>query len=202
MPDRGEARSRPRISLILHKFSRGGSDRVAAYLANGFLAAGMDVELTVMCRGGEVESELVGLLDDIPINYLGCASGSRGWDLIRTLPSLVQHLKARWPDAVISTANNTAIASALAVALARLKNTRLLLKTTNPIASSRHVGPAKMLRRWTYRMVFRRATAVWTLSPDESEEMRAAFPEFSSIFRDVYNPYVTPQMLAQPSEPT
>ena len=192
-----EQPARPRVSLVLHKFSRGGSDRVAAYLASGFRDAGMDVELTVLCRGGEVENYLVDLVDDIPIRYLGRASRSRAWDLVRTLPALVRHLRALRPDAVVSTANNTALATAAAVAVAGLRGTRLLLKTTNPIASSRHAGLAKAVRRWTYRLAFRRTTAVWTLSADETEEMRAAFPDFRSIFHDVYNPYVTPAMLVE-----
>jgi len=196
-PDRDAAR--PRVSLVLHKFSRGGSDRVAAYLANGFRDAGMDVELTVLCRGGEVEGYLVDLVEDIPIRYLRRASRWRAWDLVRTLPALVRHLRALRPDAVISTANNTALTTTIAVILAGLRGARLLLKTTNPIASSRHAGLTKALRRWTYRLAFRRTTGVWTLSADESEEMRAAFPEFRTIFRDVYNPYVTPAMLAEPN---
>ena len=191
-----QAPDRPRISLVLHKFSRGGSDRVAAYLANGFRDAGMDVELMVLCRGGEVENYLVDLVEDIPIRYLGRTSRSRAWDLVRTLPALVRQLRALKPHAVISTANNTALACAAAVTLAGSKRTRLLLKTTNPIASSRHRGFAKAIRRWTYRLAFRRTTAVWTLSADEADEMRLAFPAFRTIFRNVFNPYVTPAMLA------
>lgn len=198
MPRPDQSRERPRVCLVLHKFSRGGSDRVAAYLANGFRDAGMDVELTVLCRGGEVENYLVDFIGDIPIRYLGKSSRSRGWDLLRTFPALVRHLRNAAPDAVISTANNTALASAFAVKVAGLaRRTRLLLKTTNPIASSRHRGFIKWLRRASYALIFRWTDAVWTLSADESEEMREAFPRFASIFRDVFNPYVTPAMLAR-----
>lgn len=197
MPRR-EGHERPRVSLVLHKFSRGGSDRVAAYLANGFRDAGMEVELTVLCRGGEVEGHLTELVDDIPVVYLGRTSGSRGWDLIRTFPALVWHLRRLQPHAVVSTANNTALATALAVKAAGLRKTRLLLKTTNPIASSRHRGLLKALRRWSYSRMFRWTDQVWTLSADESAEMRQAFPRFARIFRDVKNPYVTPAMLAPP----
>lgn len=197
MPQPDVAGRRPRVSLVLHKFSRGGSDRVAAYLANGFRDSGMDVELTVLCRGGEVEGHLVELVDEIPIRYLDKASRSRVWDLVRTFPKLVRHLKALQPGAVISTANNTALATALALKAAGLAHrTRLLLKTTNPIASSRHRGLLKWLRRTSYGLIFGWTDAVWTLSADESEEMRQAFPRFRSIFQDVFNPYVTPAMLA------
>lgn len=193
----------PRVSLILHKFSRGGSDRVAAYLAQGFRDAGMSVDLIVLCRGGEVEGLLSQLAGDIPIRYLGRSSRSRAWDLVRTFPSLVRKLKAEAPDAVISTANNTALVTALAVKAARLSDARLLLKTTNPIASSRHSGLLRILRLWSYRVIFRWTSAVWTLSADESVEMRAQFPAFAKLFRDVQNPYVTAAMLADrpPSAP-
>lgn len=193
----------PRVSLILHKFSRGGSDRVAAYLAQGFRDTGMKVVLIVLGRGGEVEGLLSSLAGDIPIRYLGRSSRSRAWDLVRTFPSLVRRLKAEAPDAIISTANNTALVTALAVKLARLSRSRLLLKTTNPIASSRHSGLLRMLRLWSYRVIFRWTAAVWTLSADESAEMRAQFPAFAKLFRDVQNPYVTPTMLADrpPSAP-
>jgi len=196
MPQPDGAQARARVSLVLHKFSRGGSDRVAAYLANGFRDAGMEAELTVLCRGGEVEGHLRELVGDIPVRYLDRTSGSRGWDLIRTFPKLVRHLKALAPDAIVSTANNTAIVSALAMKLAGLRNARLLLKTTNPIASSRHKGLVKSLRRWAYALIFRWTDQVWTLSADESAEMRQGFPRFAGIFRDVYNPYVTTTMLA------
>jgi glycosyltransferase involved in cell wall biosynthesis len=185
---------------VLHKFSRGGSDRVAAYLARGFAEAGMDVDLAVFTRGGEVEgilSDMVG--SDIPIRYLGGRGSARPLDLIFGLPRLARFLRAQAPDAVISTANNTAWITAIALKLAGLRNCRLILKTTNPIASSRHRGLIRRLRRWGYRLVFGWTDAVWTLSAEESAEMREAFPAFPSLFRDVVNPYVTPRMLAAPA---
>lgn len=187
------------VTLILHMFSRGGSDRVAAYLARGFTDQGMKVSLTVFARGGEVQdilSDLVG--EDIPIRYLGRASGSRPLDLLRGLPGLVRMLRRERPDAIISTANNTSLVSAIAFRLARLRNCCLFLKTTNPIATSRHTGMARRFRLWTYRIIFRWTAAVWTLSPQESEEMRAEYPDFPDLFHDVANPYVTPAMLAVP----
>lgn len=194
-----EPAARQKVSLVLHKFSRGGSDRVAAYLARGFVAAGMDVRLIVFARGGEVEgilSELVGT--DIPIQYLGQAWGPRPLDLIRGMPKFVRALRAQAPDIVISTANNTSLVSAIGVRLAGIRNCKLFLKTTNPIATSRHTGLVRRLRLWSYRRIFRWTSAVWTLSAAESQEMRDEFPEFASLFHDVANPYVTPAMLAHP----
>lgn len=188
-----------RVSFILHKFSRGGSDRVAAYIARGFADAGMDVDLIVFIRKGEVEDILFELLGgNVSVRYLGRASGSRALDLFKGLFKCARLLRARKPDVVISTANNTALISAIAVRVAELRESRLVLKTTNPIATSRHTGLARRIRLWTYRIIFRWTDAVWTLSADESAEMREEFPEFAALFRDVANPYVTQEMLAGP----
>ena len=190
-------RAGPKVSLILHKFDRGGSLRVAAYLARGFTDMGMDVDLIAFTSQGEVETTIVELMGpDIPVHYLGAWDGPRPLDLVRGFGKLVRRLRARSPDIVVAAANNTALVSSMAVSRARLTRTRLFLKTTNPIASSRHTGIAKHLRRWTYRKIFPRASAVWTLSASESAEMRAAFPKHADIFHDVINPYVTPAMLA------
>lgn len=191
-----------RVSLVLHKFSRGGSDRVAAYLARGFANRGMTVSMIVVTRSGEIDgvlAELVG--SDIPIAYLGNWRGPRALDLIRGLPGLVRQLRRERPDVVISTANNTALVTAVAHRLARLSG-RLYLKTTNPIASSRHTGLARRIRRLSYRWIFGWTDGVWTLSAAERDEMIAAFPASPRLFRDVANPYVTPAMLAHPVEPS
>ena len=197
----------PLVTLVLHKFSRGGSDRVAAYLAKGFLAAGLRVELVVFAKGGEVEQFLLDLLGEVPVHFLRNAGRWRAGDLLLGLGSIVRHLRRSRPDVVLSTANNTALISAIACSLARTGNARLVLKTTNPIASSRHRGWIRRLRLWSYRRVFRRTDAVWTLSDDESAEMRAEFPEFANLFKAVAQPYVTPAMersqasVARPSHP-
>ncbi len=192
-----------RVTLVLHEFDRGGSGRVAAYLAGGFAAAGMDVDLVVMRQGGDVEQALVDLAGDgIPIHYLGPRRGPRALDLLARIPGLARYLKERAPSAIISCANNTALVVAAARHLAGQDEARLYLKTTNPIASSRHKGLVRWLRRWSYRIAFRHADGVWTLSDDETQEMRVAFPETAGIFRTVANPYVTPPMLAEPADPT
>ena len=184
----------PLVSFVLHKFSRGGSDRVAAYLARGFVEAGFRVELVVFAKGGEVEQVLLDLLGDVPVHFLRKAGRSRPADLLLGLPAFARHLRRTQPDVVLSTANNTALISAIGCRIARLENARLVLKTTNPIASSRHRGLVRRLRLWSYRRIFRQTRAVWTLSEDESAEMRSEFPEFGSLFKAVSQPYVTPAM--------
>jgi glycosyltransferase involved in cell wall biosynthesis len=186
-----------KVSIVLHSFDRGGSGRVAGYLARGFAERGIDVELLVFCRGGEAERSVRNLVRGAaPIRFLGELRGPRPLDLVRGLPKLVAALRDRSPDVVIAAANNVALVATAAVRLAGLDRARLFLKTTNPIAGSRHRGPARVLRSLTYGRAFRRIDGVWTLSADETREMVAAFPTHARLFRDVANPYVTAEMLA------
>jgi glycosyltransferase involved in cell wall biosynthesis len=188
-----------RVSIVLHSFDRGGSGRVAGYLARGFADLGMIVDMLVFSRGGEVEAAVANLIGTgIPVRYFGRLSGLRPFDLLRGLPTLVRTLRAERPEIVIAAANNIALVTAIALRLARLRGTRLYVKTTNPVAGSRHKGIVRRIRHWTYRLIFRRAAGVWTLSPEETGAMAAAFPDYAALFRDVANPYVTPAMLAPP----
>lgn len=188
----------PLVVLVLHKLSRGGSDRVAAYLAKGYIDAGFRVEMVVFARGGEVEPVLLELLGEVPVRFIGKKGRWRAADLLFGLPSFIGYLRRARPQIVLSTANNTALISAAGCWAARIEQARLILKTTNPIATSRHRGWVRRLRLWSYRRVFGRTAAVWTLSDDESDEMRSEFPEFDTLFRAVAQPYVTPAMERSP----
>lgn len=185
----------PLVTFVLHKFSSGGSDRVAAYLARGFVEAGFRVELVVFAKGGEVERVLLDVLGEVPVHFLRKAGQSRPADLLLGLSAFARHLRRTRPDIILSTANNTALISAMGRWIAGLGRARLILKTTNPIASSRHRGLVRILRLWSYRQIFRNTSAVWTLSEDESAEMRTEFPEFALLFKAVSQPYVTPAMV-------
>ena len=189
----------PLVSLVLHKFSRGGSDRVAAHLARGLVEAGFRTEVVVFARGGEVEQVLLELLGEVPVHYLGKSSGNRLIDLLAGLPPLARHIRSSRSNVILSTANNTALACALGLVMSRLPSPLLVLKTTNPIAGSRHRGILKGLRSWSYRRVFKRTAGVWTLSDEETAAMATEFPEFARLFRTIVQPYVTDEML-EPSQ--
>lgn len=197
----GDLRGR-RVAIVIHSFDRGGSGRVAGYLARGFAERGMAVDLLVFRSGGEVAADVTALAGPrVAIRHFGPRGGARALDLLLGLPRLTELLRSSRPDVVIAAANNVALVTAAAHRLAGTPAARLVLKTTNPIASSRHRGLIRRIRRWTYALAFNRASAVWTLSPDETREMVDAFPRHAPLFRDVANPYVTARMLAAPATP-
>lgn len=185
-----------RVRFVIHSFDRGGSGRVAGHLARGFSDAGLDVGIVAFRRGGEIEADVEAIAGaGVDFSYLGGSPGIRPLDLAVGLPRLVGFLRRERPDVVIAAANNVALPTALAFRLAGLPDARLYLKTTNPVAHSRHRGPAAALRRLGYRLAFTRADGVWALSSDETAELVRAFPRHAGRFRPVANPYVTPDML-------
>ena len=191
-----EAGAPVRVHFVIHSFDRGGSGRVAAYLARGFAERGMTVALTVLARGGDAEGVATELLGEgVTLRYLGKTGSFRPLDLLRALPALTALLRREPADAVIACANNSALVTAIAFRAAGATG-HLFLKTTNPIASSRHTGLVRSLRRASYGWIFGWTRGVWTLSAPESDEMRVAFPDHAALFRDVANPYVTEAMLA------
>ena len=190
-----------RVCFVIHNFDRGGSGRVAGHLARGFAERGMEVTILAFARGGPAEADVEAIAGtDVSIEYVAYPLGARPLDLAAGLPRLVRALRRRRPDVVIGAANNVAMVTAAAVRMAGLEGTRCYLKTTNPVASSRHRGIARRIRRWGYAAAFRMVDGVWTLSWDEAAEMMAAFPRFADRFRAVVNPYVTPAMLAVPTD--
>ncbi len=186
-----------RVALVLHSFDRGGSGKVAGYLARGFTDLGLQVEMVVLARGGAVEDAVLAEAGPgVAVRFLGRLSAWRPLDMVRALPALVRALRRERPEIVLAAANNVAVITALAFRLAAIPGSRLYLKTTNPVASSRHRGLVRWVRRLGYRAIFPWTTGVLTLSREESVEMAAAFPTFAPLFEDVANPYVTPAMLA------
>jgi glycosyltransferase involved in cell wall biosynthesis len=119
---------------------------------------------------------------------------------VKGLVPLARHLRGRQPDTIISTANNTALVTVIAAVFAGAHKAKIALKTTNPIASSRHRGLVRVLRSWSYRAIFRRVDAVWTLTPAESAEMRREFPAHAKLFHEVAQPYVSKAMLCAGEE--
>ncbi len=184
------------LCIVIHTFDRGGSGRVAGYLARGFAEAGYAVQLLVFARGSETEDAVEAIAGERPtIHYFRRSTGIRPLDFLLGFYALVRQLRVSQPRVVISAANNCALVTATAFTLAGLNSSKLFLKTTNPVASSRHRGLGRWIRRCSYRLTFRKATAVWTLSDDESLEMDDAFPDFRGLFHFVPNPYVTAAML-------
>lgn len=189
--------ARQKIVLALHQLGRGGTDRVACLLASGFSKAGFDVVLAIFCVGGPGQNALEALIDPrVKVKYFGVKSGSRTRDLITLSPVFVKFLRQTKPDYVMATGNNMSWVTALCTKFAGTRETKLIIKTTNPINRSHDGGIANFVRKAGYRLTFSATESVLTLSDAETAILRREFPATADKFQTVINPYVTEAMLA------
>ena len=183
---------------ILHTFDRGGSGRVVGYLARGFADLGMRVDVLIFYRGGEVEGAVSNLIGTgIPIRYLGRLSGFRPLDLICGLPKFVRALRAERPEIVVHYGGEQYRAD-----LARCARTNRWRLERRPGFKIKTSGNRSSVRHKIVCVVSGYGVTEHLLAGlgvDAGPErgsclpgMAAAFPEYSALFRDVANPYVTP----------
>ncbi len=194
---------RKTVGLVLHSFSQGGTDRVAALLAKGFADRGYATELFIFARGGQAEAALMPIVPaNVKLTFLGSSSGSRAWDLVRLFPSFVRALRQTRPQGLISTANNMNLITCLGRIVAGLSQSVVALKTTNPIVRPGAKGFAESVRRFGYVRAFDTADAIWPLCDAEQALLAREFPKAVHKIKSVQNPYVTPEMLAPFHRPT
>jgi glycosyltransferase involved in cell wall biosynthesis len=181
------------LALVAYELESGGISRVAVHLANGFAAAGHQVSLLLCtssgCRDADFRREL-----RPDVNYVALSDQryrSRGWGQIRQFTAYRGWLKSAKPDVVIGTANNISWFTGLGSATRGADLGKLFIKTTNPILRENDGAVITWLRRKGYQWLFTKADTILTLSDAESQILQEQFPQFPSVFRAVYNPYLT-----------
>ena len=186
------------VLFTQHTLGFGGVDRVACFLVNGFVEAGYTVNYVIACEGGP-GSEVLGphINQAVHLTFLSKKTTKRSADLIRNLMGFVSAIKRIQPDCVISTCNNMNWITALAVKISGI-DTKLVLKTTNPVVRSADGKKLTDIRKYFYGIAFAYADAVLPLSEAEAVLLSKQFPNSATKFQPVINPYVTADMISKP----
>jgi glycosyltransferase involved in cell wall biosynthesis len=188
------------ILITIHRLSFGGADRVAIYLANGFVRAGIPVGIASLRNAGEGEQTLLGLLDKrVFQSSAGPPIGSRHVELARGLPYIRRVVALARPSVVLASSNNMGLITGLSsMQQPGEKRPRYVLKTTNPV-----IRPCdrsrlrRFYRRRLYGFVFSNFDRILTLSAEERDTLTRMYPSQSGKFGVATNPYVTPEMLEE-----
>lgn len=184
-----------RVSIIVHQLGWGGVERVAAILANGFAARGIETELLVCAEGGPGEDELRTITGkNAAIRYFRPTQGGRSMDLIKGFAGMGRYLRQRKPEMVLSAGNNVNLFSVLLVRLYCPGTTRLFVKTTNPVIRPHDSRFKQFVRRVCYAFIFRYCDGVLPLSEEEAAMLRKSYPNAGDKFIAVGNPYITDAM--------
>lgn len=191
-----------KIAFVTYGFGLGGTDRVCCHLAQGFHDMGDEVTILACARGGKGEPALRDIIKGgPPVAFLTNRKwGHRQAQKIMSMLAYIRWLRRERPDFVVATGNNICRFTALGFRLAGMKRTsRLIIKTTNPVLRPRK-SLAEKIRRRAFGRAFLDASAVLTLSEEESLLLARTFPKSATQFRAVYNPYLTAAFEQDPAE--
>jgi glycosyltransferase involved in cell wall biosynthesis len=187
-----ESRSK-HFGFFLPNLNGGGAERVFLLLAEGLLAEGHQVDLILTRATGP-------LLPEVPAG--AAIIDLQGRKNIFTLPQLVQYMRLRRPDVLISSLNTCNIVAAVAGKIART-HTRVFIRQANTLSMT--LGGSKW---WFSRLLFALIRSSYALSDGiiavsrgVAEDLQdfAGFPE--SRIRVIYNPVLIPAFAEDPLEP-
>jgi glycosyltransferase involved in cell wall biosynthesis len=166
-----------------------GAVRVMLNLAGALSERGVAVDLFLTHRQGELAHMIPGGVTVI---------AGRGSN-VRSLLHLVRYLRARRPHALLAAHHADNVVSVLACAIARVR-TRVIVTIHND-RSVRTGGLRLRLLTLAMRLAYRRAHAIVAVSHGVAEDASTVLRLPPGAIRVIYNPTITPRLLAAADEP-
>ena len=114
-----------KIALFLPSLRGGGAERVMVLLANGFVAAGHDVDLVTASDENVYQAEIAPGIRHVSLGAARVAS---------SLPALVRYLKRERPAALLSAMGHANVVAVAARVMARLDCRLVVTEHTNYFA--------------------------------------------------------------------
>ena len=172
------------FAFFLPALNGGGAERVFLHLAEGLLAEGHSVDMVMTRASGP-------LLTEVPPNAmifdLNCRRN------IYSLPRLMDYLRRRRPDVLISSLNTCNIVAALAGKLSRA-GTRVFIRQANTLSMTlnRAESRAGRLLLMAIRLSYPLADGIIAVSNGVAQDLRefAGLPEART--KVIYNPVLIP----------
>jgi len=181
-----------KVFFLLSDLGFGGTARATTLVVNGLAAAGSDVTMVVVRRGGHHESML-----DRRIRLISLDTGAaRGPGMLLALPRLVRLLRQERPAKLVSAGNHMHVLASTAHRFARIPETELILKMTNPVERPNKSVLANKLRGAWYARAFRRATRILLIDDSARGELADSLDAPADKLVVVDNPYITDAMVA------
>lgn len=182
-----------KIALFMPTLDGGGAERVMLTLAAEFVRTGLSVDLVVSSARGALQ-------DDVP-------AGVRVVDfaaprLIRSVVPLAAYLRRERPESVLSAMVEANCVAVWARALSRTRPRLVLSEHSNLSLATAH-EPARRKRwlPWFARWTYPHADAVLAVSEGVADDLAGAIGVPRGRIEVIYNPVVTPAMLAMSREP-
>lgn len=182
-----------RVALFLPSLHGGGAERVMLTLAKGFAERGLSVDLVLARAEGPYLAEVPSSVHLVDL---------KAPRVLLALPSLVSYLRRERPRALISALDHANVLALWARALARVP-VRVVVSVHNTLSLA--TSHAQNLRaRWIplcIRLFYPWADAVVAVSQGVAEDLIRLTGLPREKIEIIYNPVVTPELLAKAQEP-
>ena len=181
-----------KIAIFVSFSGEGGVERMIAHLCEGFLAAGVAVDLLLIKDRGTALKLVPAAVNQIKL----------GDHATTCLPRLVAYLRRKQPAALLSSKHRANQIAILARALAKVE-TRLLVKIeTNLTASLAKQNPLKrFLFTRQLRLLYPHADGVIGVSQGVTDDLHQLIGGDPARFHTVYNPVLPKELEARAREP-
>lgn len=189
---RGDA-GRGRIAFFLPTLRGGGAERVTLNLVQGMTERGRNVDLVLMAAKGA-------FLDQLPPTVRLVDLGVHR--LIKTLGPLTRYLQRERPAVLVSSMSHANLVALWAAKLAQGR-TPVVVTVHNTLSeSTRHRGPlVGALWAQLLRTFYPWAASVVAVSRGAADDLVRTSGVLPDRVRVIYNPVITPGMLALAKEP-
>ena len=181
-----------KIAIFVSFSGEGGVERMIAHLCEGFLAAGLAVDLLLIKDRGSALKLVPPAVKQIKL----------GDHATTCLPRLVSYLKDERPAALLSSKHRANQIAILARALAKVE-TRLLVKIETNLTAS--LAPQNWFKRTLFtrqlRLFYPHADGVIGVSQGVTDDLHQLIGGAPAFFHTVYNPVLPKDLAARAQEP-
>jgi glycosyltransferase involved in cell wall biosynthesis len=180
-----DASSYGRIAILSPSVACGGAERVMVNLAQGLVRRGLKIDVVLGCAEGAYLPQLPAGISIFDLK------SSR---MISAVPALVQYLRHRRPEYVISFQDHTNVAAIWACGMARSgTKTIATVHTTWSHDMQRQTWRTKVLAK-AIRPTYAYAARVVPVSSGSAADLISRFKLPADLVTVVYNPVVTPEL--------
>ena len=180
-----------RIAFFFGNFSGGGVQRVRLVLAREFFSRGLEVDLVVVNRQGDLRSRVpegVGVVD------LGARRSALA------LPKLVKYLRAAKPKAILSSQTHHNILAIIARRVSGIPTRLVVGEHHNLIENRKDEGLPAFLHLLAARFIYPHADAILAVSKGVAESIRDALGIPGDMIWVIYNPIDILELLKKTRE--
>ena len=181
------------IAFFLPTLSGGGAERVMVNLAHGMTDRGYPVDLVVAAAEGELLGQL-----PLAVRLVDLRAGR----VFRSLRPLIGYLRRERPRILVSSLGHANVVALWAAKLAR-RGTPVMVTVHNTMSQSTPDQGRLAGGLWSYllRTFYPWATAVVAVSRGAADDLARTSGLPRERVRVVYNPVITPAMLALARQP-